>query len=986
MEQSESLALPRIEPPALNCSPPQLMDNERWAKIDRLLDQAMERPPESRAVFLAAACAGDDELRREIESLLQAHSRSESFLSIPALDLAARHLAHEKQVSLVGKQFGAYQVISVLGVGGMGEVYLARDERLGRRLALKLLPKRFTWDTDRVRRFEQEARAASALNHPNIITIYDIGELAGTFFIAAEHVEGQTLRQLIERGPLRAKDAIDICSQVADALDAAHEARLVHRDIKPENVIVRPDGYVKVLDFGLVKLTERGLLKHKPSPSDPHRTNPGTVLGTVSYMSPEQASGIEVDHRSDLFSLGVLMYELLAGAVPFKGNSTASILDAIIHHQHASLASVVEDTNVEVERIVNRALEKDRDLRYQTASDFRAELKRLRRELDSDWIKSGLAPSRPKKVKGSALVITKPVLAIATAVLVLAALSLVWLLGGTEKIEPSPWLAARSTQLTDFPHEEFFPSLSPDGNTIVYARRSGGDWDIFMQRVGGFNAQNLTESFSGDDTQATFSPDGQYIAFRSERDGGGVFVMGASGESVRRLSDRGKAYHPAWSPDSQEVIYTEERVLDPRDRQVLPHRLWAVNIRTLEKRLITTNDVVQPQWSPNGHRLAYWASDKSSQRDIWTMSPRGDSPVQVTNDAATDWNPVWSPEGKYLYFVSDRSGGMQLWRVAIDEQTGRALSAPELVPTPSAFSQHISLSRDGKRLAFVNVRPERNLYRAEIDPRREKVLGQPEALTQGARQGRDLDISPDGERLVYTTVAGTQEDLALVNSDGSGEPRRLTDDEYKDRGPRWSPDGRRIAFYSTRSGNFEIWLINADGTGLRRLTEAGSNKAFTPLWSPDGKWLNYTNSNGETWIIEVDKPWSEQTPQMLNPKREPPLQFWPAAWSSDGRKLIGGSNIGGQRLVPAVYSFETDQIEKLDDTGSASMAWLQDDLRALFIIEGAVVITDTATKKNRPFFSSAPYRIIGFRLSRDNRWLYYILESVEADVWLLQHK
>lgn len=962
------------------------MDTERWAVIDRLIDQAMEHPPETRAEFLAAVCAGDEELRREVESLLDAHTQSRSFLSIPAIDVAARDLADEKQTSRLGKQFGLYQVISVLGVGGMGEVYLARDDRLGRKLALKLLPKRFTWDTDRVRRFEQEARAASALSHPNIITIYDIGELAGTYFIAAEYVEGQTLRQLIERGPLRVKDTVGICSQVADALDAAHEAGLVHRDIKPENVIVRPDGYVKVLDFGLVKLTERRVLEQKPSPGDSYKTNPGTVLGTVAYMSPEQASGIEVDRRSDLFSLGTLMYELLTGVVPFKGDSTASILDAIIHHQPAPLNRMSEGENVEVERIVNRALEKDRELRYQTASDFRAELKRLQRELDSASIRSGVGSSRPNKLNPTDLVIAKPVLAIAAAILILATLSLFWGLSRTAKIEPSPWLAARSIQVTDFPHEEFFPSLSPDGNTIVYARRSGDDWDIFAQRVGGYNAQNLTERSSGDDTQPAFSPDGAYIAFRSERDGGGVFVMGASGESVRRLSDRGPAFHPAWSPDSQEVIYTEERIKDPRDRSVLPHRLWTVNIKTLEKRQITTKDVAQPQWSPNGHRLVYWASDERSQRDIWTMSPRGDSALQVTSDAATDWNPIWSPDGKYLYFVSDRSGGMQLWRVAIDEQTGRVLSEPELVPTPSAFSQHISLSRDGKRLAFVNVRLERNLYRVEIDPRREKVIGLPQAQTQWSRQGLDLDLSPDGERLVYTTVTDTREDLALLNSDGSGEPRWLTDDEYKDRGPRWSPDGKRIAFYSTRSGNFEIWLINADGTGLRRLTESGNDKAFTPLWSPDGKRLNFTNNKGETWVIDVDRPWREQTPQLLNPKREPPIQFWPAAWSSDGRKLIGGCNLDGQRLVLATYSFETSQLEKISDIGSASMAWLQDDRRALFIVDGTVFITDTETKKHRLLFAGAPDRIIGFRLSRDNRWLYYILESVESDIWLLHRR
>ncbi|HKA22124.1 MAG TPA: protein kinase [Blastocatellia bacterium] len=961
------------------------MDAKQWAKIDRLVDQALERPPESRAVFLGDACAGDDELRREVESLLEAHSHPESFLGTPAMHLVARDLAGERRESLVGKRLGAYEVISVLGVGGMGEVYLARDERLKRKLALKFLPREFTRDPERLRRFEREARAASALNHPNIITIYDIGELDGTFFIAAEYVEGQTLRKLIERGLLRTKDTIDICTQVADALEAAHEAGLVHRDIKPENVIVRPDGYVKVLDFGLVKLTERGALEQDSGASDPDRTSPGTVLGTVAYMSPEQAAGLEVDHRSDLFSLGVLMYELLSGFLPFKGNSAASVLDAIIHHQPEPLTNVSNSANAEAERIVNRALEKDRDLRYQTASDLRAELKRLRRELDSAAIKP-INSSPQVAAKRSSLVVSKPVLVAVAAIVVLAALYLIWLLTGSHKVEPSPWLAARSTQITDFPHEEFFPSLSPDGNTIVYARRTGSNWDIFSQRVGGFNAQNLTESFSGDDTQPAFSPDGAYIAFRSERDGGGVFVMGASGESIRRLSERGPAYNPAWSPDSQEVIYTEERFRDPRDRMVSPHRLWAVNIKTLEKRLITTKDVVQPQWSPDRKRLAYWASDERSQRDIWTMSPNGEGAVQITNDAATDWNPVWSPDGAHLYFVSDRSGGMQLWRVAIDQTTGRALNEPELVPTPSAFSQHISLSRDGKRLAFVNVNLKRNLYRIDIDQRREKAVGQSKALTLGSRQGMDLDISPDGQRLAYTTVTDNQEDIVLINSDGSGEPQRLTDDEYRDRGPRWSPDGKRIAFYSTRSGNFEIWLINADGTGLRRLTESGNDKAFTPLWSPDGKRLNFTNIRGEAWMIEVDKPWREQSPQKLNPEREPALQFWPAAWSSDGRRLIGGSNLDGPRLVLSTYSLETGQFEKISDSGSASMAWLADNRRALVIVEGAVFITDTATKEQRLFFANEPDRIVGFRLSRDNHWLYYILESVESDVWVLHHK
>ena len=235
-------------------------------------------------------------------------------------------------------------------------------------------------------------------------------------------------------------------------------------------------------------------------------------------------------------------------------------------------------------------------------------------------------------------------------------------------------------------------------------------------------------------------------------------------------------------------------------------------------------------------------------------------------------------------------------------------------------------------------------------------------------------------------MAATHEDLAIINSDGSGEPRLLTDDEYKERGPRWSPDGKRIAFYSTRSGNFEIWLINADGTGLRRLTEAGQDQAFKPIWSPDGKRLTFTNIRGETSIIEVDKPWREQTPQMLNPKAEPPLRFWPEAWSSDGRKLLVGVNSVDNRSILTVYSLETGRLEKIGDSASHSTAWLQDNRRALTLSDNTIFIMDTETKKHRAFFSDVPNKIVRFRITRDNRWLFYIIESVEADIWMLQQK
>ena len=369
------------------------MTPERWVEVDKLLDEALSRPPEDRAAFLESACHGDETLLSEVRSLLAAHQKAgEKFLDRPALELAARRLAKESGSSLIGRTLAHFNVISILGVGGMGEVYLARDTKLDRKVALKLLPPQYTSDPGRINRFEREARAASALNHPNIITIYEIDQVENRHFIAAEFVDGQTLREFSANRQIAVKEAIDLATQICSALSAAHEAGIVHRDIKPENIMLRRDGYVKVLDFGLAKLTERrrSSVATSASEDDPAKTNPGAVLGTISYMSPEQALGREVDHRSDIFSLGVMLYELMTGAPPFKGDSTAAILDAIVHHRPLPITEIRKDLPARLENIIYRSLEKDRELRYQTAGDLRSDLSGLRREMDSAEMASAI--------------------------------------------------------------------------------------------------------------------------------------------------------------------------------------------------------------------------------------------------------------------------------------------------------------------------------------------------------------------------------------------------------------------------------------------------------------------------------------------------------------------------------------------------------------------------------------------------------------------
>jgi eukaryotic-like serine/threonine-protein kinase len=503
------------------------MEAERWVRIDRLLDQAMERPREMRSDFLTVACEGDDDLRREVESLLKTPWASESFLSTPALEIAARRLAREREESLVGKSLGAYQVISVLGVGGMGEVYLAQDERLNRKLALKLLPQHFTQDAKRLSWFEPESRTASALNHPNIITIYDIGQIEDQHFIAAEYIEGRTLRELLADGPLEGKEVIEIGLQIASALAVTHEAGIIHRDLKPENVMQRKDGYIKVLDFGLARVTER-----QAGTDDLSRTGDGLVFGTISYMSPEQALGEEMDCRSDLFSLGILMFELVTGTQPFTGNTPISIANNIIHHPPPPLERLQPDLPRGLRQIITRLLEKDRRLRYQTADELRRDLKVMQLAMESGDVaaaKVSASAASPVRMRNRIL------LATGVVVILIGAVVDGWRFFKASNLPAATtWNHARFTSVTDMLGREAGACISPDGEWIVYGRSVNAQWDLFRQRIGDSNPINLT-NHPASDGDAAISPEGERIAFHSQRDGGGIFTMGAKGEEPTKV-------------------------------------------------------------------------------------------------------------------------------------------------------------------------------------------------------------------------------------------------------------------------------------------------------------------------------------------------------------------------------------------------------------------------------------------------------------------
>jgi serine/threonine protein kinase len=964
------------------------MTPDRWARIDRLLDEALEHPLAERSAFLNEVCGEEDDLRREVESLLAWRQKAEGeFLDRPALDLAARQLALETGRSLIGRTLGHYEVLSVLGVGGMGEVYLACDTKLGRKVALKLLPPRHTSDPARIKRFEREARAASSLNHPNIITIYDIGQVEGKHFIAGEFVDGQTLRELCGQGRMEQKQALDLAIQICSALSAAHEAGIVHRDIKPENVMLRRDGYVKVLDFGLAKLTEppKSSGVTNASGGDLAKTNPGAVLGTAKYMSPEQALGWEVDQRSDLFSFGVMLYELLAGAPPFKGDTAAAILDAIVHHKQAPITQIRQDIYPEFERVVGRMLEKDRDLRYQTADDLRSELKWLRRELDSTLSHSFASPSLDGQ-PGFSIGKKKTAALLALIAFAVTAAVTVWRVNRDD--ERIAWSRAAASQLTGFTGAELFPAFSPDAKEFVYARNEKDNWDIYQQRLAGSVARNLTQNSPEDDTQPAYSRDGELIAFRSERKGGGVFVMGATGESVKQVSNFG--YYPDWSIDGKEIVFSSLLVVDPFSRGG-NSKLYAVDVETGRTREIDAGgDAVQPRWSPNGLRLAFWGKDSSAQRDIWTVSPQGGDPLRITNDAAIDWNPVWSPDGKFIYFISNRKGAPSLWRVAVDEISGRALGKPEPIIGPLAQSWQLNISRDGRRLIYVEKLTRENVYAVNFDPVTYKVVGQETPVLEGARRCSSPDVSPDGQWLTYYSHGETNEDIFVVKTDGTS-PSQLTNDSFNDRLPRWSPDGKRILYYSNASGKFEIWAINQDGGGRRQISfnngrqpsfNNGTNLSY-PVLSPDGRWLSYCVAAGETFLIDANKGWDEQNPTPL-PFIKPQERWFIAwSWSPDSKKLAGwSSDRNGEGPGSYVYALESHRFEKIADVGFRQY-WLRDNRRLICVDGDGIYLLDSQAKSARQILKMPRREIIGASISADARRIYFSAVTDESDIRML---
>jgi eukaryotic-like serine/threonine-protein kinase len=827
-----------------------------------------------------------------------------------------------------GSSVPRYRILGLIGTGGMGVVYSGEDTLLGRTVALKFLPPTLTPNPGAKMRFLNEARAASALDHPNICTIYEVGETAeGQLFLAMAYYEGETLKQRLERGPLPAAEALQIALQAAHGLAKAHRHGIVHRDIKPANLMLTSDGVVKILDFGIARL--------------PDQTLSGPLLGTPGYMSPEQARFGKVDARSDVWSLGVVLREMLSDVPP----GVEALLTCMLAEEPAD--------------------------RPPDAGALLDDLSALERA--ATGVRRAAAASRRWHLLAWAA---------ALGTLVLAAGGF-WLFRNVRRLGtagPVPG-SATVTRLTDLPGKEWFPSLTPDGDLFVYARKLGGRSRLFLQQVGGGTALDLLpNSFEGD-SQPAISPDGHEIAFRSEREGGGIFVMGLMGESVRRVT--GFGFNPAWSPDGKEIVCATEGVSNPIIRRH-PSQLYRVSLATGQRKLVYQGDAVQPSWSPNGFRIAYWGFSPSGQRVIWTIPASGGEPIRVTAGASIDWDPVWSPDGRYLYFVSDRSGVTNLWRLPIDERSGRVLGTAEPVATSGQASMLFSISRDGRHVIYSSDETRTVLEKVAFDSATGAVKGPARPITETSNMISAFDASRDGRWLLYQTAV-PQEDLFIIHPDGTGL-RQLTHDRYKDRQPRWAPDGTHVVFYSNRGGSYEIWTLRSDGSELARAAIMTGRQAYHPIWSPDGRQIACDLGENEA-LLDLSRPLADRHPVLLPPAGRG-MGFSASSWSADGRWLAGTLHPADGQQVPGVvlYSLADRRYIRLTDHGW-SATWLSDSRRLLYQDGDVLFLLDIRSRTSRPVLTTPPgSEYNDFALSPDDRVLYLARDSEQGDIWLLTLK
>lgn len=839
-----------------------------------------------------------------------------------------------------GTLVGRYRILATLGSGAMGEVYRAEDTSLGRVVALKTLPADLVGTPDRRARFENEGRVMASLSHPNLVQVFDVGELQGIPYLVQEFVEGETLEDVLLSGAVPAPKAAYWIAQAAEGLAAVHDAGILHRDIKPSNLMVGRDGRIRVLDFGLAKVQAAAGDGRRSQPS---LTTDGLVVGTAQYMSPEQASGRKTDARSDVFSLGIVFHELLSGKLPFEGETPVDVMYAILHLPAAPLPGFGTGVLKGFADVVDRALAKDPAQRFGSMGEMAAGIEAVL--ADGGWEPAELAPrlgasarhprvapSAPPTPPEAAPWRRRALLGGAAALLAVAAAAFFALRGKgpAPEAEQAP---LRPVQFTSSTGLDVFPAFSSDGRSIVYASDRSGSFELYRRPIapGGREIQLTTDGQQN--LSPAWSPDGETIAYHAKRVGG-VWLLPALGGVPRQLTTFGS--RPSFSPDGKAVVFESGSIIDFAANSLgalPPSVLWIAPVDGGPPRPLT--QIGRPSgghgaaaWSPDGKRIAFASYDRTAS-EIWLVDADGGNLVQVSEGNGQCYDPVWGPDGASVTYpcrANDFLAG--LFRREISPATGRTAGAPRAVASlgasGTAFAKQLAVSRDGTKLAYAGLAMASNVWRVPIDARGE-ATGPEIAVTRETGRNSRPAVSHDGKRIALTRWRpGANQDVWIVDADGAGAVQRTTDgadDDYAfwypgdgklafmslrrghrslftldlvtgreeplaDFGPghdamRLSPDGTKVAFHSNRGGKtLNVWVAELPAGAPRQVTFDAELAGF-PCWSPDGRTLAFeSRRGGDVHVFTV--PASGGTPVQLTRGAG---QSWPYSFSPDGSKI-----------------------------------------------------------------------------------------------------
>jgi Tol biopolymer transport system component len=855
----------------------------------------------------------------------------------------------------------------------MGEVYLAEDTTLERRVALKVLPASFASDPARRARFIREAKAAATFNHPNIVTLHSVEEADSMLFLTMEAVDGKTLAELLPRNGFALDRFLAIAVPLAGALDAAHQRGIAHRDLKPSNVMVTSDGRVKVLDFGIAKAISdnepiaTGIVNQHADTITMH----GVVVGTPAYMSPEQLRGEAADARSDIYSLGLVLFEMLTGQRPPDSGAVVTT--------KPSPKELRQDVPRELARVVQRCLAREPGDRYQSARDLQHDLRAMQQDLESgEWSPStAAAPVRRRTVA----------MPLAGAALVVATIVTVWFLVWRETAAPAGTRLQNARQITSALDVESYPSWSPDGGRIAYMQSEIGydrlaNIDIWVSQVVGGEPLNLTKH-PADDRMPSWSPDGQQIAFFSDRDGGwAAYTLPAIGGTPRNILplpglDRqpGSWSAPQWSADGQRLYVSVK--LDNRNVVLVLSLETLVETARIELPPHNGNNCWDLAIRPDQQRFVY-VEARGLGADVtrlWTRAVAGGESLPLTDGRTNVWSPRWSNDGRAIFYVSNRGGSMDLWRQDVaDDGTpaGEAIALTQGVGMRSA-----AFSADGTKLAYERGARAANVWRAPILPDRPATWADAVQLTSERAFIEFVDLSPDGQQLALSSDRRGNPDLWLLPAAG-GSMSPLATDPTPDWNPRWSPDGNEISFYAYRSGNRDVWVLPARGGPARQLTSDPGEDRYQS-WSPDGREIAYwATGQRQTMIV----------PAAGGPSRAiPGVGGGIADWAPDGGTLVlvrqgqlilitpGGGNQGTVLPTPtrpSLARFWPDGRSILFTTVGGP-----DEERELWRVSltdrKASPVTDLRGRRGELLESFAT----------DGKYIYFLWREDDGDIWVM---